>query len=94
MKKSMIFGMLALMVAMMTGCGGGPTDSYIKGQDYTTEGWLDDDTFQVVAEGAPSADAKIKVQRRTEAKDFSTVGRLRSFSEGISLVNGRALKLK
>ena len=37
--------------------------------DYETEGWLDDDTFQVRAIGAPSRKAKGFVKRRTQSEE-------------------------
>ena len=37
--------------------------------DYETEGWLDDDTFQVKAIGAPGKKTKGFVQRRTQSKE-------------------------
>ena len=41
----------------------------IKGQSYTTEGWLDDHTFQVITIGAPNRRAKGFVRRRTQSKE-------------------------
>ena len=37
--------------------------------DYVTEGWLDNDTFQVRAIGAPAPKAKGFVKRRTQSKE-------------------------
>ena len=37
--------------------------------DYETEGWLDDDTFQVRTIGAPSVKAKGFVKRRTQSEE-------------------------
>lgn len=36
---------------------------------YQSEGWIDDETFQVRALGAPNPDAEGKVKRRTQSKD-------------------------
>ncbi len=37
--------------------------------DYETEGWLDDETFQVKAIGAPSQKARGFVKRRTQSEE-------------------------
>ncbi len=43
----------------------------LKGEteDFITEGWLDEDTFQVRALGAPSPNAKGFVRRRTQSQE-------------------------
>ena len=38
-------------------------------KDYVTEGWIDDDTFQVRTIGAPSSRAKGLVRRRTQSEE-------------------------
>ena len=40
-----------------------------KTEDYVTEGWLDDNTFQVRAIGAPKSKAKGFVRRRTQSQE-------------------------
>jgi hypothetical protein len=41
----------------------------IKGKEIITEGWIDDDTFQVIAWGEASPDAVGEAQWRNQAKE-------------------------
>ena len=41
--------------------------------DYTTEGWLDSDTFQVIAKGKPIESARGFMRRRRFAKKDATI---------------------
>ncbi|MDH5719967.1 MAG: hypothetical protein OEZ13_05015 [Spirochaetia bacterium] len=72
MKKTLITVFTAVMLSafmLFSGACGGTQESQLDGDSYTTEGWLDDDTFQVVALGAPAPDAKGLVKRKTQAKE-------------------------
>ena len=42
-------------------------------KDFITEGWLDDDTFQCRAIGAPNPDAKGKVRKMTQACEAAKI---------------------
>ena len=59
------------LVSCFIFCGSPSTRSQLKedGVDYITEGWLDDNTFQVRAIGAPNVSAKGFVKRRTQAEE-------------------------
>lgn len=70
MKKAFAIS-LVLGLAGLVACGGSAsTKSQLKGdvEDYQSEGWLNDETFQVRALGAPNPDAKGFVRRRTQAE--------------------------
>ena len=62
---------LMLIFASLFVCGGASTRSQLKGdvENYETEGWLDDNTFQVRALGAPNPSAKGFVRRRTQSEE-------------------------
>jgi hypothetical protein len=69
MKKFIIFGLIlaAGLVITLTSCGekiGGT----VEGQTYTTEGWIDDDTFQLAAAGIPTKTLTNVVQRKEASK--------------------------
>ena len=64
---SLILSILA--VFGLISCASSPSNTQIDGKDYITEGWVDDDTFQVKALGAPSPKAKGFVKRRTQSKE-------------------------
>ncbi|RME92400.1 MAG: hypothetical protein D6767_03290 [Candidatus Hydrogenedentota bacterium] len=69
-QKKLILMMAILVTFVFAQCKSSPQRSQLKdGQSYTTEGWLDDDTFQVRALGAPNPNAKGFVRRRTQAKE-------------------------
>ena len=65
-----IFPAMALWLSI-SACGSPATRSQLSEEttDYVTEGWLDDDTFQVKAIGAPSRKAKGFVRRRTQSQE-------------------------
>jgi len=67
---------LALIIAMLIGAFASScetSDSMIKGKKYKTEGWVDDNTFRVTALGAPAADAKGMVKRKTQAREAALI---------------------
>jgi len=53
---------------MFTAVSCGTSESQIKGKTYVSEGWVDNDTFQVRGLGAPNPNAEGKVKRRTQSK--------------------------
>lgn len=59
-----LFG-IALSV---TSCQTGGPQHTVEGKEYITEGWLDDDTFQLQAAGAPTKTLTNKVARRESSK--------------------------
>lgn len=72
LRKIMITALPLLLVFAWAGaCGKSTQSTMLKGetQDYQTEGWLDDNTFQVRGLGAPNPNAKGFVRRRTQAKE-------------------------
>ncbi len=93
MKKLLVL-LVVMTLAALSGCGGEVgTDTYIKGEDFVTEGFLDDDTFQVVAEGTwPEEDANArKVIRRNKAKEGAI---LKAQTRCMELFKGYSLKAK
>ena len=75
MKSKTHFTVLAAFVVsswlVSSACGSAATRSQLASEttDYITEGWLDNDTFQVRAIGAPSPKAKGFVRRRTQSQE-------------------------
>lgn len=67
MKKSIVLGMAVIAGVLVAGCGG-KMGGAIKGKSYTTEGWLDNDTFQVVAWGEANPDETGEARWRNQAK--------------------------
>ena len=49
-------------------CGGGTIGGTVEGQSYTSEGWLDDNTYRTTGVGVPKKGYTNKVQRRQTAK--------------------------
>ncbi|MDH5717155.1 MAG: hypothetical protein OEZ22_05915 [Spirochaetia bacterium] len=62
-----LIAICAFSMVIFIGCG--PSESMISGDDYVTEGWLDDETFQVRGLGAAAENAKGFVVRRTQSKE-------------------------
>ncbi len=93
-KKLLMFVLVAVLLTFIVGCGSKPgTETYIKGENYETEGFLDDDTFQVVAEGTwpdDLANAKTVVQRN-RAKEGAL---LKAQTRVMEMFKGYALKAK
>ncbi len=69
MKKILIFGLIlaAGFVITLTSCSG-KIGGTIEGQTYTTEGWIDNDTFQIAAAGVPTKTLTNVVQRKEASK--------------------------
>ena len=65
-----VFYLILLVSTGMMFCKTTTTDTLLEGntKTYKSEGWLDDDTFQVKAIGAPHPDAEGKVKRKTQSK--------------------------
>lgn len=90
----MLLVLTIAVISFITACSSDPgTETYIKGEDYETEGFLDDDTFQVVAEGTwpdELANAR-KVIKRNRAKEGAT---LKAQTRIMEKFKGYALKAK
>lgn len=71
MKK--LYLVLAVVFSLaLVACGGSASSkSQLKGDldDFVSEKWLDENTFQVRAIGAPAPDAKGFVRRRTQSEE-------------------------
>ncbi len=70
-----IFSLLLLfsVAVVFSACGGGSMGGQVKGESFTTEGWIDDNTFQVVEVGAPKKGLENKIQRRATAKQAAEI---------------------
>ncbi len=89
-----LFFLLVVAAFIIGSCGSEPgTETYIKGEDYTTEGFLDDDTFQVVAEGTWPEELKNarRVIKRNRAKEGAL---LKAQTRVMEMFKGYALKAK
>ena len=74
MKKYLMLAFIFAIAFTFMACGGSKKlGGTVKGKTYTTEGWVDDDTFRVAAAGAPKRDLTNKVQRRESAKSAATI---------------------
>jgi len=70
MKKFVILSsIVGLCVIFFSGCASMKMGGAIKGKEIITEGWIDDDTFQVIAWGEASPDAVGEAQWRNQAKE-------------------------
>ncbi|MBP7734807.1 MAG: hypothetical protein KA369_02430 [Spirochaetes bacterium] len=69
MKKLLIFGLIltAGFLITLTSCSS-KIGGTVEGQTYTTEGWIDDDTFQLAAAGVPTKTLTNVVQRKEASK--------------------------
>ncbi len=72
MKKIFALALILVCGVAFTACGGG-MGGLIKGKKFKTEGWLDDNTFQVVARGVPKPGLTNKVQRQGTAKEAAQI---------------------
>lgn len=95
MVKRLLILMITIgLMAFLTGCSSDPgTETYVEGEDYVTEGFLDDETFQVVAEGTwpdELANAR-KIIKRNRAKEGAL---LKAQTRVMELFKGYALKAK
>ncbi len=71
MKKALVFAILCTTVISFSivGCGGGKQiGGQIEGENYVTEGWIDENTFRLAAMGVPKRTLTNKVARRESAK--------------------------
>jgi len=48
-------------------CGGG-IGGQVEGEEFQTEGWIDEDTYRIAAAGVPNQSLTNKIQRRESAK--------------------------
>lgn len=69
MKKFVAIGICCIIAVAFIGCGGKRMGGVIKGQDVVTEGWVDDETFQVIAWGEASMDVVGEARWRNQAKE-------------------------
>lgn len=93
-RKLLLLVIAVSLLSFIFGCGSDPgTESYVKGEDYETEGFLDDDTFQVIAEGTwpdELANAR-KVIKRNRAKEGALI---KAQTRVMEKFKGYALKAK
>ncbi|MDA3792960.1 MAG: hypothetical protein PF545_04815 [Elusimicrobia bacterium] len=68
MKRLIFLGLAGLMFLSFSGCGS-KMGGQIKGDKVKTEGWLDDDTYQVIAWGEASPDVVGEARWRNQAKE-------------------------
>lgn len=70
MKKLFLMTLVLSMglVFTFTSCGGGGIGGTVKGEKFTNEKWVDNNTFQLAASGVANSKLKNKVQRRESAK--------------------------
>jgi len=70
MKKLLIFALIvsaAFMVAL-TSCSGKKIGGTVEGETFTTEGWIDDNTYRIAAAGVPLKTLENVVQRKESSK--------------------------
>ncbi len=74
-KLKILFVLFTLVVSFFLYCGDASTRSQLKEEsvDYITEGWIDDNTFQVRTIGAPNPKAKGFVKRRTQSEEAALI---------------------
>jgi hypothetical protein len=70
MKKFFIIGLILSAGAIITlaSCGGPKIGGTVQGETFTTEGWVDDDTFRLAAAGVPTKTLTNPVQRKESSK--------------------------
>lgn len=69
MKRITLLSIIGLLVISFAGCGGKKMGGVIKGQDVIVEGWIDDNTFQVIAWGEANLDVVGEARWRNQAKE-------------------------
>lgn len=69
MKKTILLGICCILTLSLFGCGGKKMGGAIKGKDIKTEGWIDEDTFQVIAWGEAAPDVVGEARWRNQAKE-------------------------
>lgn len=81
-KYGIVLATLVVVAFSAIGCKSGASRSQLEdGKTFISEGWLDDNTLQVKALGAPAADAKGFVKRRTQAKSAALIMAQKRFVE-------------
>jgi hypothetical protein len=73
MKRIVLTTMLCIAAVSFISCGGPSTGGLVKGKSYKTEGWVDKNTFRVIATGAPKKGLIGKVQRKGTAKEAALI---------------------
>jgi hypothetical protein len=76
MKKILIFALVLFagsVIALSSCSSSGKIGGTVEGQSYTTEGWVDDDTFRIAASCAAKKDLENVVQRKESAKRCATL---------------------
>lgn len=70
MKKLLVVAFLLVSgpALLLTGCSSGGIGGQIDGKSFTTEGWIDDDTFRLASMGTPTKTLTNKVARKESAK--------------------------
>lgn len=70
MKKFLAIAMMFMfgIALSVTSCSTTGVQHTIDGKEYVTEGWVDDDTFQLQAAGVPTKTLTNKVARREASK--------------------------
>ena len=69
MKKLFVMALVLSMSLVFASCGGGKLGGSIKGETTKTEGWIDNDTFRVVAVGFPKKGITNLDQKKATASD-------------------------
>lgn len=72
--KKIVISAVSLVFAMgiITACGSG-FGGQVKGESFASEGWIDNNTFRVVATSAPKPNLTNKIQRRGTAKESAII---------------------
>ena len=75
MKKLFAIALILSMglVFNFSSCGGKKLGGQVEGDKFTTENWVDENTYRIAASGAPKATLKNKIQRRESAKRAATM---------------------
>ncbi|MCL1832938.1 MAG: hypothetical protein FWG49_00390 [Leptospirales bacterium] len=70
MKKLFLIGLALSMGAVftLTSCGEKKLGGTVEGETYTTEKWVDENTYQIAASGVSNSKLSNKIQRRESAK--------------------------
>ncbi|OHD70705.1 MAG: hypothetical protein A2W19_12040 [Spirochaetes bacterium RBG_16_49_21] len=70
MRKIMMLALILSAGALiaLTSCGGPKIGGTVEGETFTTEGWVDDDTFRLAAAGIAKKDLTNIIQRKESSK--------------------------
>lgn len=71
-KKLMVIAVVAGFAGMLVSCGN-TTGGQVKGENFQTERWVDDDTYITTATGVPKEGLTKKVQRRGTARESAVL---------------------